>query len=164
MTAPDEFLPIPRATAFERIAQARQGIIERLIDRLDVDLERIEILRSPRAVRLMMRLTEGITQRPFNLGEVLASEAEVMIDDQRAYMMVVGDAPERAFLAAVLLALYRRFPEMRDVIDHDIDCEEAVRRADHQTLWNVIASSRVEFEGGAVEAYSAADRTKGRGS
>ncbi len=164
MTSSDSRQYARRAGAFERIARARQTALESLLERLDIDVDRIEVLREPRAVRLMMRLVEGITEQPFNLGEVLASEAEVRIDGQQAYMLVMGDAPERALFAAVVLAAYRRFPNMRATIDQDLDREEAARETEQQALWNVVAGSRVEFEGGAVEAYSAADRTKGRGS
>jgi alpha-D-ribose 1-methylphosphonate 5-triphosphate synthase subunit PhnG len=153
-----------RADLFERIAAAPRMVIETLVDNIPIVPDAIEIIRAPRPGRIMMRLAEGITGRPFNLGEVLVSEAEVRVAGEAAYMMMVGDEPERAFLGAVLLGAYRRYPELRLAIDVELDRDAARQDKEQRALWSAVAQSRVDFEGGAIEAYSPSDRTKGRGS
>ena len=144
------------------IAQARAGVLSDMLTAAKLDFQGVEIVRKPHQVRVMLRLRESVDNAAFNLGDVLATEAEINLRGTRAAMVVMGDEPSRALMGALALAAWRSDPACRPAFAEALDREDALRRDQAQKTWAAVAQSRVEFEGGAIEAYSAADRTKGR--
>ena len=144
------------------IAQARAGVLSDMLAKASLNFEGVEIIRKPHQVRIMLRLRDSVDNAPFNLGDVLATEAEVRFRGVRAAMVVMGDEPSRALMGALALAAWRSDPACHAIFSETLNGEAALRRESAEKMWAAIAQSRVEFEGGAIEAYSAADRTKGR--
>ena len=144
------------------IAQARAGVLSDMLTAAKLDFQGVEIVRKPHQVRIMLRLRDSVDHAAFNLGDVLATEAEIDLRGTRAAMVVMGDEPSRALMGALALAAWRSDPTCRAAFAEALERENASRRDQAQKTWAAVAQSRVEFEGGAIEAYSAADRTKGR--
>jgi alpha-D-ribose 1-methylphosphonate 5-triphosphate synthase subunit PhnG len=109
--------------------------------------EEIEITRPPRAGLVMMTVTDSLAT-DFHLGEVLTTEAEVLLRGERGYGMIIGEEPRKALARAATDALLRgrRPAELcRQIIDllelsRQRQCK---KRASEAAL---IASTRVSFD------------------
>ncbi|MEI6215198.1 MAG: phosphonate C-P lyase system protein PhnG [Desulfuromonadales bacterium] len=66
----------------------------------------MEIIRPPRAGLVMMTVTDSLAT-DFHLGEVLTTEAEVLLGGERGYGMIVGEEPRKALARAAADALLR---------------------------------------------------------
>lgn len=92
-------------------------------------------------------------QHPFHLGELLVTRAELEFDGIRAHATVMGDAAEKALLAAMLNAVLRH--DKADTLSKNF-LEQWVEvaakaRADLQEELTVNATTRVAFENMAEE-------------
>jgi alpha-D-ribose 1-methylphosphonate 5-triphosphate synthase subunit PhnG len=109
--------------------------------------EEIQITRPPRSGLLMMTVTDSLAL-DFHLGEVLTTEAEVMLGGERGYGLIIGEEPRKALARAATDALLRvgrpagLCRQVRDCLDHARQ-SRAVRHAADAAL---VASTRVNFD------------------
>jgi len=116
-----------------------------MLDRL-WSLGKFRVQRAPRAGLVMYTVRDPF-DTPFHLGEVLVSEAEVLLDGQLGYGAICGDEPERALLLAAVDAAERGgraaiLGEIGEFIDglEEIHAEKRARSA------KLAAATEVRFE------------------
>ena len=107
----------------------------------------IQITRPPRAGLVMMTVKDSLAV-DFHLGEVLATEAEVLLGGERGYGLIVGEDPRKALARAAADALMRcRRPI--ELYGKVCECLESARQrqitryAEEAAL---VASTRVNFD------------------
>lgn len=86
------------------IAGMDEAAIEELLT-LFADLE-LTVTSPPRTGLLMMTATDSFNS-DFHLGEVLVTEATVLLEDTDGYGLVMGEAPRKALARAATDALLR---------------------------------------------------------
>ena len=109
--------------------------------------EEIEITRPPRVGLVMMKVTDSLAT-DFHLGEVLTTEAEVLLGGERGYGMVIGEEPRKALVRAATDALLRggRPVELcRQVLDF-LKLSRQRQLEKHASEAALIASTRVSFD------------------
>lgn len=111
----------------------------------------IEVVREPRT-GLVMQSVNDCFGTEFHIGEVLITEAEVRVDDQRGWAMVMGDSSDKAMLAACLDAISRSSgveldPSIRDEISRWLALADKTKNDEAK----LAATTRVNFESMAEE-------------
>jgi len=109
--------------------------------------EEIEITRPPRAGLMMMTVTDSLAT-DFHLGEVLTTEAEVLLGGERGYGMVVGEEPRKALARASADALLRAGQPV-ELCLQVLDILQLSRQRQlekHASNSALIASTRVSFD------------------
>jgi alpha-D-ribose 1-methylphosphonate 5-triphosphate synthase subunit PhnG len=107
----------------------------------------IEIARPPRAGLVMMKVTDSLAT-DFYVGEVLVTEAEVTLNGQRGYGMIIGEEPRKALARAATDALLRGGqPEVlcREVCKC-LEHAQQRQREKNAAEAALIASTRVSFD------------------
>jgi len=107
----------------------------------------IEIARPPRAGLLMMKVTDSLAT-DFYVGEILVTEAEVTLNGQRGYGMIIGEEPRKALARAATDALLRGGqPEVlcRQVCEC-LEHAQQRQREKNATEAALIASTKVSFD------------------
>jgi alpha-D-ribose 1-methylphosphonate 5-triphosphate synthase subunit PhnG len=135
-----------RSERFERIAACEADVLEGLADRVLADDPPFEVLQEPRPQLVMQRVREPVEHRPFNLGEVVVTPAEVRVDGDRGFAMVPGKDERGALSGAVVDAAV--------AADHPITPEAAAalaeataeREAEREREWARSRHTTVEFE------------------
>lgn len=94
----------------------------------------------------MARVWETVDGEVFNLGEVLATSCEVLLDGEPGWGMVMGDDPERALCAAVVDAASRDPVGMFGDLEEELKLQLAFTREARRRRWSRVQPTRVEFE------------------
>lgn len=120
--------------------------LERLKELADLCLQdaEAEVKTPPEPALVMARVRETVDGEVFNLGEVLMTSCEVLLDGEPGWGMVMGDDSQRALCAAVLDAANARgIPED---LEGEISLQLAFAREDRRQRWAKVRPTRVEFE------------------
>jgi alpha-D-ribose 1-methylphosphonate 5-triphosphate synthase subunit PhnG len=135
-----------RTERFELIAGAPQTpLVAHAEAILDGDSS-IRVLQEPNPQLLMHRVTDPVEHRPFNLGEVLVTTAEIELDDaERGYAMVPGRARAKAVSGAIVDAAVEAGHERRDAIVEDLRAAEADREDRRERQWAESRATTVDF-------------------
>lgn len=103
-------------------------------------------IHEPRKTLVMAKARDSATFDPFYLGEVLATECTVEVDDNIGFGLVIGDQPERAYMIAVIDASFNgRLPEMGDILPSMMDEEKKISEKQKMELAHS-GRTRVNFE------------------
>ena len=94
----------------------------------------------------MARVRETVDGEVFNLGEVLATSCEVLLDGEPGWGMVMGDDSERALCAAVVDAASRGPGGMPEDLEDELRLQLALSREARRRRWTGVQPTRVEFE------------------
>lgn len=94
----------------------------------------------------MARVWETVNGDLFNLGEVLVTNCEVLLDGEPGWGMVMGDDPEKALCAAVVDAATRMSAGMLEDLEEELRLQLAFAREARRRRWNKVQPTRVEFE------------------
>jgi alpha-D-ribose 1-methylphosphonate 5-triphosphate synthase subunit PhnG len=135
---------LTRDERFEAIALSESGALVAVADRILASRE-VSILRPPQSGAVMMRAIETAEGSVFNLGEVSVTEAEVEIEGERGYAMVLGFAPEKALAGAVLDAAAEAGIDT-GTIDALLVEAVATEQRRRQAEWQRLAQTRVQFD------------------
>ena len=134
-----------RDKRFELIARADSERICGIAEQIIGDTE-VEVIKKPTSGMIMMRFRDTAEKCVFNLGEVLVTGAEVKIDEELGYAMVMGRDPEAALAGAILDAAVESghilAPEIIDLLRN----EEIRRKEELQKTWSEVATTKVDFE------------------
>ncbi|MFB6174033.1 MAG: phosphonate C-P lyase system protein PhnG [Halobacteriales archaeon] len=94
--------PRDRSDRFELIAAAGGEVLADLADDVLAATPSLSVLQAPRPQLLMQRVREPVERRPFNLGEVVVTPAEVELAGSRGFAMYPGKAERAALSGAVV--------------------------------------------------------------
>ena len=133
-----------REERFEALAIADEPALVALADQI-LAAHSVTVLRPPVSGACMMRAIETAEGSVFNLGEVSITEAEVELEGERGYCMVMGYAPQKALAGAVLDAAAEAnllFADIERLLRNSIEAEQRRRTAE----WEALAPTRVQFD------------------
>jgi len=134
-----------RDKRFELIARVNSERICEIAERI-LGATEVEVIKKPTSGMIMMRFRDTAEKCVFNLGEVLVTEAEVRIDEELGYAMVMGRDPETALAGAILdAAVESGHPLTPEIIDL-LRSEEVRRKEVLQKTWAEVATTKVDFE------------------
>ncbi len=94
--------PHDRSDRFELVAVADHDRLASLANEVLAGDPSFSVLQDPRPQLVMQRVREPVERRPFNLGEVVVTPAEVRVNDARGFAMIAGKA-ERAALSGAIV-------------------------------------------------------------
>jgi alpha-D-ribose 1-methylphosphonate 5-triphosphate synthase subunit PhnG len=94
--------PYDRGDRFELVAVTDHERLATLANRVLAGDPAFSVLQEPRPQLVMQRVREPVERRPFNLGEVVVTPAEVRVDGARGFAMLPGKA-ERAALSGAIV-------------------------------------------------------------
>lgn len=138
--------PYTRSDRFELIAACDE---ETLVNHADAVVDggtEVRILSAPTPQLVMQQVTEPVERRPFNLGEVLVTAAEVALRDEKGFAMVPGKAEKPALSGAVLdAAVASDHPRTAAIVDA-LETAAAEREAAEQDAWGRARRTTVDFE------------------
>jgi alpha-D-ribose 1-methylphosphonate 5-triphosphate synthase subunit PhnG len=135
-----------RSDRFELIAAGEERVLARFANEILESDPPLSVLQEPKPQLLMQRVREPVERRPFNLGEVVVTPAEVELDGERGFAMQPGKAERAAFSGAIVDAAvaggHERSAEMVEALE-----AAAERRAERRTReWSESRHTAVEFE------------------
>ncbi len=117
------------------------ALAERVLERAGTS----EVVAGPRPATMLVELTESVQGQPFHLGEVVVTEATVLVDGCRGDGVVLGLDVERATAAAVVDAAAEA-GLLTAEIDLLVRDTEAVCAAGRDRTAAAIAGTRVMVE------------------
>lgn len=140
--------PLDRNRRFEILAQTDADPLRALAEEILDERygQPVTVVTPPRAGTLMLRLREPVQGDVFNAGEVLVTEAAVIIDGQHGYGMRLGREPEATLAAAILDAAAEANHPLAPRIAALLRVQVAVAQEREDTAWQEIAPTRVVFE------------------
>ena len=138
--------PYDRTDRFELIAGCGEATLAGLANDVLADDPQLDVRQEPRPQLLMQRVREPVERRPFNLGEVLVTPAEVKLDDTRGFAMVPGKAERAALSGAIADAAVAAGHEATADIVAALREAATHRRERRQTAWAESKHTAVEFE------------------
>jgi alpha-D-ribose 1-methylphosphonate 5-triphosphate synthase subunit PhnG len=94
--------PHDRTDRFELIAVCEGDALARVADKILAADPPLSVRQEPRPQLVMQRVREPVERRPFNLGEVVVTPAEVDLDGTRGFAMRPGKAEREALSGAVV--------------------------------------------------------------
>ncbi|MEW5818021.1 MAG: phosphonate C-P lyase system protein PhnG, partial [Spirochaetota bacterium] len=153
---------LDRKERFRVLSAGDRELVISLSRQIVDENESISIVTPATHVRLMARMKESVNNSLFNLGDLVATEAEVKIGSARGYMMILGLDKEKALAGAILEAAIAGGHPMTDKLLNALQREKEQMNERADRLWGIVKDSRVNFEGGKIEEYGAADFTKDR--
>lgn len=128
---------------YEAISYASSDRLAELANRC-LEGAKVDITAAPEAALIMMRVRETVDGEVFNLGEVLVTRCEVILDGARGWGMIMGDDSQRALSCAVLDAVSRQ--GMPEELEAELRLELAFAREARRTRWANVQATRVAFE------------------
>ncbi|GAB3691317.1 hypothetical protein GCM10028857_28550 [Salinarchaeum chitinilyticum] len=138
--------PPDRSKRFEQIAVCDGDSLERLADQVLSDDPSFRVLQEPRPQLVMQRIREPVEHRPFNLGEVVVTPAEVSLDGTRGFAMVPGKAERSALSGAVVdAAIAAGHPITPEAATALADAERE-RNAEREREWAESKHTTVTFD------------------
>src|SRR5262249_25577763 len=116
-------------------------LAERILDRADS----VELRLGPRPATMLVELTETVRAQPFHLGEVVVTEASVVLNGCRGDGIVLGLSTERALAAALCDAAAQARLFALDV-DRLVEETERTRAAQRGREAAAVADTRISVE------------------
>ncbi|WP_207591560.1 phosphonate C-P lyase system protein PhnG [Halomontanus rarus] len=138
--------PNDRADRFELIAACEGAVLARLANEILESDPPLDVLQEPKPQLLMQRVREPVERRPFNLGEVVVTPAEVELGGERGFAMRPGKAERAAFSGAIVDAAIAGGHDRRATMTDELAAAAERREAERRRAWNESRHTAVEFE------------------
>ncbi len=146
---------------FELLSASEAKTLQTLAEKLGPDVK-VDVLKPPEPVVVMSRIRETVNNAVFNLGEVLATEAEVAIGGKKGYMLVMGLERSKALNGAILYAVVTSGHHMSGEIVQRVREDREAKKKRQREVWEAVKKTHVSFIGGKVEEFKTSDRAKDR--
>jgi len=134
-----------RRVRTEILVKSNLEFLKKLSNLINQNYE-INIIEKPNKGLLMMKLRESAQKQLFYIGELLVSEAKVMINNNLGLGIIQGDNLDKAYHLAVIDAAYNSNIKELDEININIKNEEKKLNKKNQIKVNKILKTKVNFE------------------
>jgi alpha-D-ribose 1-methylphosphonate 5-triphosphate synthase subunit PhnG len=138
--------PHDRSDRFELIAACEGATLARFANEILEDDPPLSVRQEPRPQLLVQQIREPVERRPFNLGEVLVTPAEVELADTRGFVMIPGKAERAALSGAIVDAAVAAGHERTPAIVEMLTDTGAKQREQRRQAWAESTHTTVEFE------------------
>ena len=136
--------PLDQGTYLSVLSQVPAARIKPFVDELLPTLGQVTV-QSNRTGLVMLPYTESVQHTRFHLGEVLVSEAKVMLHGQTGYGACLGRDLEQSLAIAILDAALQA-DIMTEPIQQFIQAETRIQAAAEETLLRQVEATRIEME------------------
>jgi alpha-D-ribose 1-methylphosphonate 5-triphosphate synthase subunit PhnG len=137
--------PHDRSDRFELIAACDDEMLGRFADEILADDPPLSVRQEPRPQLVMQQVREPVERRPFNLGEVLVTPAEVDLDGARGFAMVPGKNERAALSGAIVDAAVAAGHETTSAIVEALEDVDVRRREQRRRTWAESKHTTVDF-------------------
>lgn len=135
-----------RSERFELIAECDEIVLARFANKiLDADPP-LAVLQEPKPQLLMQQVREPVEYRPFNLGEVVVTPAEVKLDGERGFAMVPGKAERAALSGAIVDAAIAAGHDQTEEMIAALESIKEHGKTERAREWSESRHTTVEFE------------------
>lgn len=138
--------PHDRSDRFELIAACDGATLATFANEILKDDPPLSVRQEPRPQLLMQQVQEPVERRPFNLGEVLVTPAEVELAGTRGFAMVPGKAERAALSGAIVDAAVATDHERTPAIVEMLEDTANRRREERRQAWAESKHTAVKFE------------------
>jgi alpha-D-ribose 1-methylphosphonate 5-triphosphate synthase subunit PhnG len=138
--------PYDRADRIELIAGCEGDVLAELANDVLAGDPPLDVRQEPKPRLVVQRVREPVAGRPFTLGEVVVTPAEVVVDGARGFAMVSGKAERAALSGAIVDAAVAGGHERSDVIVAELEAAAERTAADRERAWAESRQTTVEFE------------------
>lgn len=138
--------PYDRSDRFELIAGCDGATLARFANDVLEDDPPLAVRQDPRPQLVMQQVVEPVERRPFNLGEVVVTPAEVELDGHRGFAMLPGKAERAALSGAIVDAAVAGGHRLTDEITTTLTDVATAQRARRQQAWAESKHTTVDFE------------------
>lgn len=126
------------------LGKCDKEVIENLAEEI-MQRYSVSIIRKPAKTLVMVRMQETVRKAQFYLGEMLACEALVEIEDKKGFALMAGDDTKRVLGAAVLDAVLKTdLPEKAKIEKALLEEEKKIAAKSAEEI-KKHAASRVQF-------------------
>ena len=148
LCVPSEYMADPhdRSDRFELIAACEAETLAGFANEVLEGDPPLSVRQDPRPKLLMQQVREPVERRPFNLGEVVATPAEVELGGTRGFAMVPGKNERAALSGAIVDAAVAAGHEQTPAIVEALQDAEAKQRGKRRRSWAESRHTTVEFE------------------
>lgn len=140
--------PLDQSTYLSILSQVPASHIKPFVDSLLPELGTVTV-QSNRTGLVMLPYTESVQHTRFHLGEVLVSEAQVLLHGQTGYGACLGRDLEQSLAIAILDAALQAdtLPAaLAETIQQFIHTEAQAQAEAEETLLRQVEATRVEME------------------
>lgn len=138
--------PHDRSDRFELIAACEAETLGRFANDVLADDPPLFVRQEPRPQLIMQQVREPVERRPFNLGEVLVTPAEVDLDGARGFAMVPGKSERAALSGAIVDAAVAGGHKTTADIVEALEDVDARRREQRRRTWAESKHTTVDFQ------------------
>jgi len=138
--------PHDRSDRFELIAGCSGATLARFANDVLEDDPPLSVRQDPRPQLVMQQVVEPVERRPFNLGEVVVTPAEVELDGHRGFAMVPGKAERAALSGAIVDAAVAGGHPLAEEMTTALADAAADRQARRRQAWAESKHTTVDFE------------------
>ena len=138
--------PHDRSDRFELIAACEGETLGRFANDVLADDLSLFVRQEPRPQLIMQQVREPVERRPFNLGEVLVTPAEVDLDGVRGFAMVPGKSERAALSGAIVDAAVAGGHRATADIVEALEDVDARRREQRRRTWAESKHTTVDFQ------------------
>jgi|AntDeeMinimDraft_6_1070357.scaffolds.fasta_scaffold00169_12 alpha-D-ribose 1-methylphosphonate 5-triphosphate synthase subunit PhnG len=135
-----------RSDRFELIAACDGSVLARFANEILESDPPLTIRQEPKPTLLMQQVREPVERRPFNLGEVVVTPAEVSLGDDRGFAMRPGKAERAALSGAIVDAAVAGGHSRTSEIVDELEAVAEQREANRVREWSESRHTAVEFE------------------
>jgi alpha-D-ribose 1-methylphosphonate 5-triphosphate synthase subunit PhnG len=138
--------PHDRSDRFELIASCDGATLATLANEILEEDPPLSVRQKPQPQLLMQQVQEPVERRPFNLGEVLVTPAEVELASTRGFAMVPGKDERAALSGAIVDAAVAADHQRTPTIVEALEDAYARQHEQRQQAWAESRHTTVEFE------------------
>lgn len=138
--------PHDRSDRFELIAACDEETLAGFANDILEDDPPLLIRQDPKPKLLMQQVQEPVERRPFNLGEVVVTPAEIELGDTRGFAMIPGKKERAALSGAIVDAAVATDHERTPAIVAELRAAEARQRNQTRQSWAESCHTTVNFE------------------
>lgn len=135
-----------RSDRFELIATCDESVLTRFANEILESDPPLTIRQEPKPTLLMQQVREPVERRPFNLGEVVVTPAEVSLNGERGFAMRPGKAEREALSGAIVDAAVAGGHSRTAAMVDELEAAGEKRAANRAREWTESRHTAVEFE------------------
>lgn len=105
----------------------------------------IKILKQPQKTLVMVKVRESVKKSLFYLGEVLASECMVKVNDVKGASVMIGDDFEKCIAAAVIDGFLNDRTQDHSHVTEQIEALKEKQKKTREALNRQLRKSKVNF-------------------
>lgn len=138
--------PHNRSDRFELIAACDEETLAGFANEVLENDPPLSIRQDPRPQLLMQQVQEPVERRPFNLGEVVVTPAEVELGETRGFAMIPGKNERAALSGAIVDAAVAANHDRTPAIVESLRAADAQQRAKRRRSWAESRHTTVDFQ------------------